>query len=130
MYSQKPDFDEGFIQSIPSGINYFRFILILPTHLLRFASYLKVVRLVFLYISDKFYTCCILLSCLEIRLQRIQRVRIDNSTFERVEQVKYFGIILTNQNSIAEEMKSRLRSGNACYHPVQNLYLPGCYPKI
>jgi len=28
---------------------------------------------------------------------------------------------LTNQNSIAEEIKSRLRSGNACYHLVQNL---------
>ena len=26
-----------------------------------------------------------------------------------------------HQNSIAEEMKSRLRSGNACYHSVQNL---------
>jgi len=28
---------------------------------------------------------------------------------------------VTNQNSIAEEIKSRLRSGNACYHLVQNL---------
>ena len=26
-----------------------------------------------------------------------------------------------NQNSIVEEIKSRLRSGNACYHSVQNL---------
>jgi len=31
------------------------------------------------------------------------------------------GTILTNQNSIQEEIKSRLRSGNACYHSVQNL---------
>ena len=31
------------------------------------------------------------------------------------------GTTLTNQNSIAEEIKSRLRSGNACYHSVQNL---------
>ena len=52
---------------------------------------------------------------------RIHSVRIDNSTFERVEEVKYLGTTLTNQNSIAEEMKSRLRSGNACYHSVQNL---------
>jgi len=29
--------------------------------------------------------------------------------------------MLTNQNSIAEEIKNRLRSGNACYHSVQNL---------
>jgi len=48
-------------------------------------------------------------------------VRIDNRTFERVEEFKYFGTTLTNQNYIAEEIKSRLRSGNACYHSVQNL---------
>ena len=52
---------------------------------------------------------------------RIQSVRIDNSIFKRVEGFKYFGTTLTNQNSIAEEIKSRLRSGNACYHSVQNL---------
>ena len=28
---------------------------------------------------------------------------------------------MCNQNAIAEEIKSRLRSGNACYHSVQNL---------
>jgi len=48
-------------------------------------------------------------------------VRIDNSNFERVEEFKYLGTTLTNQNSIAEEIKSRLRSGNGCYHSVQNL---------
>ena len=48
-------------------------------------------------------------------------VRIDNSTFERVEEFKYLGTTLTNQNSIPEEIKSRLRSGNAYYHSVQNL---------
>ena len=47
--------------------------------------------------------------------------RIDNSTFERVEEFKYLGTTLTIQNSIREEIKSRLRSGNACYHSVQNL---------
>jgi len=53
---------------------------------------------------------------------RIHSVRIDNSTFERVEEFKYLGTTLTNQNSIAEEIKSRLRSGNACYYSVQNLF--------
>jgi len=48
-------------------------------------------------------------------------VRIDNSTFERVEEFKYLGTTLTNQNFIAEEIKSRLMSRNACYHSVQNL---------
>jgi len=47
-------------------------------------------------------------------------VRIDNSTFERVEEFKYLEITLTNQNSIAEEIKSRLRSGGACCHSIQN----------
>jgi hypothetical protein len=31
------------------------------------------------------------------------------------------GTTLTNQNSIQEEIKTRLKSGNACYHSVQNL---------
>ena len=48
-------------------------------------------------------------------------MRIDNSTFERVDEFKYLGTTLTNLNSIAEEIKSRLRSGNACYHSVLNL---------
>ena len=52
---------------------------------------------------------------------RNHSVRIDNSTFERVEEFKYLGTTLTNQNSIPEEIKSRLRSGNACYHSAQNL---------
>jgi len=37
---------------------------------------------------------------------RIQSVRIDNITFERVEEFKYLGTNITNQNSIAEEIKS------------------------
>ena len=38
-----------------------------------------------------------------------------------MEEFKYLGTTLTNQNSIAEEIKSRLRSGSAGYHSVQNL---------
>jgi len=45
----------------------------------------------------------------------------NNNTFERVEEFKYLGTTLTHQNSIPEEIKSRLRLGNACYHLVQNL---------
>ena len=58
-------------------------------------------------------------------------MQIDNRAFERVEEFKYLGITLTNQNSIQEEIKSRLKSGNACYSSVQNHFcLPVCYPKI
>ena len=52
---------------------------------------------------------------------RIHSVRTVDDTFERVEEFKYLGTTLTNQNSIPEEVKSRLRSGNASYHSVQNL---------
>jgi hypothetical protein len=48
-------------------------------------------------------------------------VKIDNSSIERVEEFKYPGTTLTDQNSIQAEIKSRLKLGNACYHSVQNL---------
>ena len=40
---------------------------------------------------------------------------------ERVEEFIYLGTTLTNQNSVAEEIKSRLSSGGARYLSVQNL---------
>jgi len=48
-------------------------------------------------------------------------IKIDNSSFEKVEEFKCLGRTLTNQNPIWEVFKSRLMSGNACYHLVQNL---------
>jgi len=47
-------------------------------------------------------------------------MKIHDSSFERVEAFKYLGTTLTNQNSIQEEIKSRLKSGNVCYHSEQN----------
>jgi hypothetical protein len=38
-----------------------------------------------------------------------------------VEQFKYLGTTVRNQNYFCKEIKSRLKSGNACYHSVQNL---------
>ena len=48
-------------------------------------------------------------------------MKVDNSSIERVEEFKYLGTMLTNQNPIQEEIKSRLKLENACYHSVQKL---------
>ena len=38
-----------------------------------------------------------------------------------MENFKYLGKTLTDQNSIQEEIKSRLKSGNSAYRSVQNV---------
>ena len=53
---------------------------------------------------------------------RSYSIKNDNSYFQRVEEFKYLGKTLTNQNSVQEEIKSRMKSGNVCYHSVQNLF--------
>ena len=48
-------------------------------------------------------------------------MKSDNSSFERVDEFKYLGTTFTHQNSIQEDIKFRLKAGNACYHSIQNL---------
>jgi len=48
-------------------------------------------------------------------------MKIDISFIERVEEFKYLGTTLRSQNSIQEEIKCKLKLGNACYYSVQNL---------
>jgi hypothetical protein len=57
-------------------------------------------------------------------------IKLDNKQFERVEQFKYLGTTVTNRNYIQEEIKSRLKSRNACYHSVQIFCLAVCCTKI
>ena len=57
-------------------------------------------------------------------------IKIDNSSFERVEQFRYLGTTLRNQNSIREENKCRLKSQNACYHSVQNTIFKTAHWKV
>jgi len=52
---------------------------------------------------------------------RSHNIKIHNRSFESVEELKYLGTTLTHQNSSREEIQSRLKSGTACYHSVQNL---------
>jgi len=52
---------------------------------------------------------------------RSHNIKTDNSSFERVEEFKYLGTTLTDQNSIQKEIKSRLPSGNDFSHLVQNI---------
>jgi hypothetical protein len=52
---------------------------------------------------------------------QIHNIKIDNISFERVEESRYIGTALTNQISIHVEIKSRLESENACYYSMQNL---------
>jgi len=52
---------------------------------------------------------------------RSHNIKIDKSSLEMVEEFKYLVITLTNQNSSQEDIKTRLKSGNACCQLVQNL---------
>jgi predicted RNA-binding protein YlxR (DUF448 family) len=54
-------------------------------------------------------------------------VKIDNSSIERVEKFKYLGATLTDQNSIQEEIKSRLKL--LAIIRCRIFCLPGCYPE-
>jgi hypothetical protein len=46
---------------------------------------------------------------------------VDINSIDRVEEFKYLLTMLTDQNSIQEEIKSRLKLGTVCYHSVPNL---------
>jgi len=50
-----------------------------------------------------------------------QNLKTDNSSFVRVKQFKYLGTTRMNQNSIQEEIKIKLESGNGCCHSEKNL---------
>jgi len=60
---------------------------------------------------------------------RSHNIKFYNISFESVEEFKYLGTTSTNQNSVPKEIKSRLKSGNGCYHSVQNILSSSLLPK-
>jgi hypothetical protein len=46
------------------------------------------------------------------------KCKITDCDYADVTKIKYLGTIQTDKNCIHEEIKSRLNSGNACYHFV------------
>jgi hypothetical protein len=54
---------------------------------------------------------------------RNHNIKIDNISSEKLEEFRYLGTALTNQNSTQDEIKRKLKSGNVCYHSVHNLLL-------
>jgi hypothetical protein len=73
--------------------------------------------------------------CLEVKLEKTKymlmsyhqkaepkhSIKTVNGSFDDVAKFKYLGTTLMDQNCMHEEIKSRLNSGNACYHSVQTL---------
>jgi hypothetical protein len=61
-----------------------------------------------------------IMSC-HLNSKQNHNIRIANESFECVTKFKYLRTTITNQTDIHDEIKSRLNSGNACYHSVQDL---------
>jgi hypothetical protein len=60
-----------------------------------------------------------MIACFHPNPRQNQNIRIANESFENVAKFKYLRVILTNQNDIHDEIKSRLNSGNACCYSVK-----------
>jgi len=55
---------------------------------------------------------------------------MDNRTSERVEEFKYLGTTLTNQNAIQEKLRADLSQEMRAIIRFRSFCLLGCYPKI
>ena len=52
-----------------------------------------------------------------------KHIKVGSNSYEKVKTFKYFGSLLTNQNSIQEEIKCRLKAGNSCYYSIQTFII-------
>jgi hypothetical protein len=72
--------------------------------------------------GKKFWLC-------DARSQKIgqkRSIKTVNWSFEDVAKFQYLRTTLTEENYVQEEIKSRLNSGNACYHSVRVFCRPAC----
>ena len=61
---------------------------------------------------------------------RSHNIKIDNKSFERVEEFKYLGEKINKSKFYSEEIKSRVKSGNVAIIRCRIFCLPVCYPKV
>ena len=48
-----------------------------------------------------------------------EHIGIGSNSYEKLKTFKYLGSLLTNQNSLHEDIKCRLKAGNSCYYSFQ-----------
>ena len=48
-----------------------------------------------------------------------ENIKMGSNSYEKVKTFKYLNSLLTNQNSIQEEIKCRLKADNSCYYLVK-----------
>jgi hypothetical protein len=56
-------------------------------------------------------------------------ILVPYKSFKNVVKFKYFKMTITDHNHFHEEIKSRLNSGNACYHSIKNLFPSHCFSR-
>ena len=52
----------------------------------------------------------------------MERIKIGSHSYEKVKNFKYLGSLMTNQISILDEIKCRLKAGNSYYYSVQLVF--------
>ena len=51
-----------------------------------------------------------------------RRIRIGNHSFEEVQEFKYLGSTITENNETSEEIKPRIAAGNRSYYALKNIF--------